>query len=96
MEGYEEIVITNYMDSNKSQSIKSCNKCKYRCSETYKNSDDLYGLCDLIRLKNTSSTYKFILYYNIYGHFEPPGMDGEGCPLHQIILRDKKLKILDI
>lgn len=32
MEGYEEIVITNYMDSNKSQSIKSCNKCKYRSS----------------------------------------------------------------
>jgi len=29
---------------------------------------------------------------NIYGYIEPLGFDGEGCPFHKQLLRDKNIK----
>ena len=46
--------------------------------------------------ENDLTIYKRKLPKNVFGYFEPLGFDGEECPFHKQLLREKSInKLLD-
>ena len=92
MEGYKEIEIKNPEMGVKV--IKSCDNCKYRkrifnwniCNFDFQN--------DLSVAGNLMTLGKRKLHRNIHGYLEPLGFDGEECPFHKQLLREKSINKL--
>ena len=95
MEGYEEIEILN--NSVIVKVIKSCNKCKYKKHTLLKSGKEpIYvEVCDAIEDRDRQGfKLNTKLHKNVYGYYEPPGFDGEECPFHQQLLREKTINNL--
>ena len=97
MEGYEEIEIQNPLNSGFIKIIKSCNKCQHKKHTLVKSGKDpIYiEVCSAIEERD-SQGFKLNtkLHKNVFGYYEPPGFDGEECPFHQQLLRDKNINKL--
>lgn len=97
MEGYEEIEIINPLNSGIMYVIKSCNKCQFKKHTLLRSvKEPIYiEVCEAIDDKDRQGfKLNTKLHKNVYGYYEPPGFDGEECPFHQQLLREKKLKNL--
>ena len=97
MEGYEEIEIINPFNSGIMRVIKSCNKCQYKKRDLVKSGKNpIYiEVCEAIDdIDRQGFKLNTKLHQNVFGYYEPPGFDGEECPFHQQLLRDKKIKSL--
>lgn len=97
MEGYVEIEIQNpfWVDSIENIIVKSCNKCQYNKTKIHKSISKQIQVCNLIE-ENDNHGFKFNtrLYKNTFGYYEPPGIDGEECPFHKQLLREKSINKL--
>ena len=94
MEGYEEIEIQNPLNSGFIKIIKSCNKCQYIKNVLVRSgkNPEYASVCD----HQDCDRYSKLLHKNVFGYYEPPGFDGEECPFHQQLLRDKNItKLLE-
>jgi hypothetical protein len=93
MEGYEEIEI--YNSRNKLKVIKSCNNCKYQKRVIWESASIpvFRNICDF-DFQNDLSVEKRKLHRNIHGYLEPLGFDGEECPFHKQLLREKSINKL--
>ena len=97
MEGYEEIEIQNPLNSGFIKIIKSCNKCQHKKHTLVKSGKDpIYiEVCSAIEERDSQSfKLNTKLLRNVFGYYEPPGFDGEECPFHQQLLRDKNINKL--
>lgn len=90
-EGYEEIEIQNPLNSGIIKVIKSCNNCVYKRSILTKSGRNPEYETVCTNVKDHIRFYQSVLYKNVYGYYEPPGLDGEICPFHQQIIREKAL-----
>jgi len=100
MEGYEEIEIQNPLNSGFIKIIKSCNKCQHKKHTLVKSGKDpIYiEVCSAI-VEHREDWHpgrksEVKLHKNVFGYYEPPGFDGEECPFHQQLLRDKNINKL--
>lgn len=100
MEGYEEIEIHN--SRNKLKVIKSCNNCKYQKRVIWESASIpvFRNICDFDFQNDLSVDgavmvmEKRKLHRNIHGYLEPLGFDGEECPFHKQLLREKSINKL--
>ena len=92
-EGYDEMMVNQIAGGGIQKQIKVCNGCKHLKHQLMKSGRDpiYWNTCllekDFAGYKMTSK-----LHENVYGYVEPPGFDGDKCPFHQQLLRDKKIK----
>jgi hypothetical protein len=96
-EGYEEIEIINPLNSGIMKVIKSCNNCQYKKSVLVKSGNNpLHVEVCILSEEKDRQGFKLNtkLYRNFYGYYEPPGFDGEECPFHKQLLREKSINKL--
>jgi hypothetical protein len=97
MEGYEEIEIINPLNSGIMKVIKSCNNCKYKQHTLVKSGKNpIYiEVCGAIDEQDRQGFKLYTkLHMNVYGYYESPGFDGEECPFHKQLLREKSINKL--
>ena len=95
MEGYEEVEIKNPLNCGIIKVIKSCNNCKHIKNTLVKSGKEpvYFDICWLLADEPGG---KGRCLRNVYGYIEPPGFDGEECPFHKQLLREKSInKLLD-
>jgi len=92
-EGYEEIDIINPLNSGIMKTIKSCNNCTHIKKSVLLKSGPNPIHMDLCNAdSDVLILSKRKIHKNVFGYYEPPGFDGEDCPFHQQLLRNKKIK----
>ena len=74
--------------------IKTCDGCVHLRFILMKSGKDpiYWNVCDIQPQPSSEFKQKTSLHKNFYGYIEPPGFDGDGCPFHLQLLRDKKIK----
>lgn len=91
-EGYEEIDIINPLNSGIIKTIKSCNNCVHIKRNVMVKSGPNPIRVDFCNMDSDTLTLgRRKIHKNVYGYYEPPGFDGEDCPFHIQLLRNKKI-----
>jgi len=94
-EGYDEIMVNHLGDGIQKQ-IKVCDGCVHLKHQLIKSGryPIYWNICLLEKESENNIGYKMKsrLHENVYGYIEPPGLDGEDCPFHKQLLRNKNIK----